>query len=203
MIRFLSTFAAILLAIPTAPAAPRTKEGDRPAAYFPTRVGDRWVYDEGNEKESVREVTAVEVKREETIVTVREPGRNATERLAVSAAGVRRLESNGFRLKDHWLLKLPAKEGDKWDFDYPSQRNEQGRGLRGEKGTVTVGPIEEVEVPAGKFRAVRLDIEVTSINGVEVPAVQFTSWYAPDVGQVKMTRGTDWTRVLKSFTPGK
>src|SRR5262245_1080923 len=202
MIRFLFSLAAILLALPAAPAAPRAQ--DRPATYFPTRVGDRWVYDDGKEKESVREVTAVEVKREETIVTVSEPGRKAVaERVSVSAAGVRRLEFNGFTLDGYWLIKLPAKEGDKWEFDYPNQRDGQGRGLRGEKGTVTVGPTEEVEVPAGKFRAVRLEIEVTAINGKAGPEIRYTSLYAPEVGLVKMTRGSEWTRVLKSFTPGK
>ena len=202
MIRFLLSLATILLALPVALAAPRAK--DRPTAYFPTRVGDRWVYDDGKENESVREVAAVEVKREETIVTVSEPGRKAVvERVAVSAAGVRRLEFNGFPLDQYWLLKLPAKEGDKWEFDHPAQRDGQGRGLRGEKGTVTVGPTEEVEVPAGKFRAVRLEIEVTAINGKAGPELRFTNWYALEVGLVKMTRGTEWTRVLKSFTPGK
>jgi hypothetical protein len=116
---------------------------------------------------------------------------------------VRRLEFNGFLLDQYWLLKLPAKEGDKWEFDTPAQRDERGRGLRGEKGTVTVGPTEVVEVPAGKFRAVRLEIAVTAINGDAVPEIRYTSWYAPEVGLVKMTRGTEWTRVLKSFTPGK
>jgi hypothetical protein len=60
-----------------------------------------------------------------------------------------------------------------------------------------------VEVPAGKFRAVRLEIAVTAINGEKVPAIRLTGWYAPEVGLVKMNRGTEWTRVLKSFTPGK
>jgi len=202
MIRSLFSLAAILLALSAAPAAPRAK--DAPAVYFPTRVGDRWVYDDGKEKESVREVTAVQVGRDETIVTVSEPGRKAVaERVAVSAAGVRRLEFNGFPLDGDWLLKLPAKEGDKWEFDTPAQQDERGRGLRGEKGTVTVGPTEEVEVPAGKFRSVRLEIAVTAINGKAVPAIRYTSWYAPEVGLVKVTRGEEWTRVLKSFTPGK
>ena len=154
MIRFLFSLTAVLLALPAAPAAPRTKDGDRPAAYFPTRVGAKWVYDDG--KELVREVTAVEVKRDETIVTVSEhrpKGAVVAERVSISAAGVYRLEFHGFPLDRYCLLKLPAKEGDKWEFDYPTQRDARGSGLRGEKGTVIVGPAENVEVPAGKYRA--------------------------------------------------
>jgi hypothetical protein len=206
MIRCLSSLAATLLALPAAPAAPRAKDGNRPAAYFPTRVGAKWVYDDGKETESVREVTAVHVQRDQTIVTVSEAGPKGAvvaERVAVSAAGICRLEFNGFPLDRYWLLKLPAKEGDRWEFDTPAQQDERGRGLRGEKGTVTVGPTEEVEVPAGSYRAVRLEIAVTAINGKAVPAIRYTSWYAPVVGLVKMTRGTEWTRVLKSFTPSK
>src|SRR5262245_24585960 len=138
MMRSLFSFAAILLELPAAPAAPRVKDGDRPAAYFPTRVGDKWVYDDG--KDLALQVTAGELKRDETIVTVSEhrpKGAVVAERAAVSAAGVYRLEFHGFPLDRYCLLKLPAKEGDKWEFDYPTQRDGRGRGLRGEKGTVT------------------------------------------------------------------
>jgi hypothetical protein len=198
-------FAAVVVTsvLPVTWAAPRPKDGL--AGYFPTRVGAKWVYDDG--KESVQEVTAVEAKGGETIVTVSEhtPKRaRAAEKVAVSAAGVYRVELSGSPIDRYCLLKLPAKEGDKWEFDVPRQPGDGQRGgIRGERGTVTVGPTEEVEVPAGKFKAVRLEIELTAINGEVVPAVRYTRWMAPEVGLVKMTRGTEWTRVLKSFVPGR
>jgi hypothetical protein len=188
---------ALLLGLPTSLAAPRPKEGDRTPLYYPTRMGAKWVYDDG--KETTLEVTAVELKGGETIVTVSEGGPKGAlhEKVAVSDKGVFRLERREYILDRFCLLMLPATEGKTWKFDYPQQGL-----LRGEKGTMTVGALEKIEVPAGKFTAVRVEIVVTAINGEPIDQ-RYTSWYAPEVGLVKMTQGTAWTKVLKSFTPGK
>jgi hypothetical protein len=59
---------------------------------------------------------------------------------------------------------------------------------------------EVVEVPAGKFTAVRVD-SVYSADGEEST---MSRWFAPNVGLVKMVHGGgSRTTVLKSFTPGK
>ena len=56
---------------------------------------------------------------------------------------------------------------------------------------------EEVEVPAGKSKCVRVD---AVFNGV-TPNVY---WYVPGVGLVKNTMGgRDIVATLKTFTPGK
>ena len=55
---------------------------------------------------------------------------------------------------------------------------------------------EEVEVPAGKFRAVRVEMEAGESTT--------TLWFAPQVGLIKMAgAGTDQVTVLKEFKPGK
>ena len=67
----------------------------------------------------------------------------------------------------------------------------------------TTGKEEEVEVPAGKFKAIRVEME-NVINGA---VFRTTYWHAPGAGMVKIVshdhkRG-DRVQVLKSFTPGK
>jgi hypothetical protein len=70
------------------------------------------------------------------------------------------------------------------------------------KLTFTAGPEEEVEVPAGKFKARR-------INGVgesDGMPVKCTRWVLPDYPTIKtvLWLGDDEiVEVLKSFTPGK
>ena len=73
------------------------------------------------------------------------------------------------------------KSGDSWDA---------GEGKR-----TVYGP-DEVEVPAGKFRALRVVWERGTVT--------YTSWYAPNVGEIKRTakHGDDpaaTVRLLKSF----
>jgi hypothetical protein len=64
---------------------------------------------------------------------------------------------------------------------------------------------EEVEVPAGKFKAVRVEA-VRAAGGREV---RYTTWYAPGVGVVKHVLGDEADRdnsqvqALKAFTSGK
>lgn len=62
---------------------------------------------------------------------------------------------------------------------------------------------EEVEVPAGKFKAVRVEAEA----GFPAPfaVTRTTYWHAPGVGVVKTVeqiKGGDRVEVLKAFTPG-
>jgi hypothetical protein len=65
-----------------------------------------------------------------------------------------------------------------------------------------MGREEEVEVPAGKFKALRVEAE----QELGANVFKSTLWYAPGVGLVKSvtnTNGTERVQVLKSFTPGK
>jgi hypothetical protein len=66
--------------------------------------------------------------------------------------------------------------------------------------TYTVGKVEEVEVPAGKFQAIRVE------EKTDVLLESATRWYAPGVGLVKAvsTLGkNEQIQVLKSYTCGK
>ena len=99
------------------------------------------------------------------------------------------------------MLKLPAKEGDSWSYESGG-----GDGPIAHKTTYTVGKEEEVEVPAGKFKAIRVDKELKYDIGNGPTTIKTSSWYATKVGLIKSVTNpgaTQTTMVLKSFTPGK
>ncbi|HVK17088.1 MAG TPA: hypothetical protein VM533_09065 [Fimbriiglobus sp.] len=183
---------ALLLAF--APAAPVPKVSKDAMYYFPTQVGTKLVYWVELTKTEVTElVEDAEVKDGEVIVTIRRSPETSAllkqEKLSVSAKGIMRLEESGQPVRPPvWLLKLPHEPGAKWDDD---ARN---------KSTYTVGAVEEVEVPAGKFKAIPVTRHWSMLN----TPVQTTDWYAPGVGLVKrVLRGGDrevTQLVLKSVT---
>ncbi|HEX3151677.1 MAG TPA: hypothetical protein VHR66_26635 [Gemmataceae bacterium] len=160
MRRTIATLQTLLLSVCAASAAPKPKDDGKPVLYFPSRVGTKWVYDEG--RETSFEVSAVEIKADVTIVTVdaiRPKGKSLHEKVSVSAKGVERIQFSNYEPFSYWLLKLPAKVGDSWDFDVAKQST-----LRGEKGTKTIGETELIEVPAGKFRAICVETVLKASN---------------------------------------
>jgi hypothetical protein len=144
----------------------------------------------------------VEVKKEAKVITVESTsGKDfrCTKQYALSEEGLFRLSHNEYRYDKPWcILKAPYRTDDKWVVDVVDHFGVGG------KSTHTIGKLEWVEVPAGKFRALRVETE----HDGEKPALTATSWYAPDVGQVKMVARSragkeEGTVVLKLFTPGK
>jgi hypothetical protein len=106
-----------------------------------------------------------------------------TTTIAVSGDGLIQVALNGEALaKPSMLLKTPLKAGTKWES------NAGGR--------YEATKEEEVEVPAGRFRAVRVEL----VQGDR----KMTLWFAPGVGQIKTVEaGSDRVHVLKEFKPGK
>jgi len=98
-------------------------------------------------------------------------------------------------------VTLPAsvKAGDTWtqDFTIEGTQSINGQDIAA-KGKVTFactgGPTESVTVAAGTFNAVRVDCKVdlaitVNLGGLPIPtnfSGNITSWFAPDVGMVKM-----------------
>jgi hypothetical protein len=185
----------LVVAASEAPAAPAPKGGEVPL-YFPTTVGDTAVYEttlRDLQYEHTERVTKVSKEGDGVRVTVEEKefGRPAREyEKLVSAAGVLHTQTFGQALDPPAPdLRLPAKAGDKWAWEAA-------------KGTTryTVVKEEEVEVPAGKFKAIRVEAEgPDSKSRSEV-------WWAPRVGLVKQVfdlgDNVQQIQVLKSFTPG-
>jgi hypothetical protein len=183
-------------------AAPALKNG-KDDLYHPTAAGAKRVYESrsgDNSYEYTEVVTAAEKKGDAYRVSVGRESAGEVSALAtveVSARGVFRLGTAGTELpKPLPLLKLPAKPGDTWESDPAAAKAGVGPTV------YTVGKEEEVEVPAGKFRA----IPVEAVRELKGRTFKSTSWYAPGVGLVKLVSSSgasERVQVLKSFTPGK
>ncbi len=190
------------------PAAP--KKDDRPALYFPVTVGAKWVYEEealsGSKSEVIDVVTRVERKGAARRVTVREErdGKVCARNMERFGRRARRLGRRRPSARSpRGAFKLPAKVGDTWEWEDTMDLR-----LPGPPQFVAVAnhcrtvAEEEIEVPAGKFRAVRVEIKAQVLT---IP-LQVDEWFAPGVGLVKMVNKSGdkvQTITLKSFTPGK
>jgi hypothetical protein len=173
---------------PIANAAPGPKGKD--AVWFPTKEGDTRVYEvrAGDKAESTYTdiVKKVEKKDAALHVTIHRDYPGSTPYvtiIAVTDEGLFRVTGNGKEFaKPIQLLKTPPKVGTKWELD---------GGARYE-----VTKEEDVEVPAGKFKAVRVE----HVNGDSTT----TLWFAPTVGLIKMAfGGSEQVTVLKEFKAGK
>jgi hypothetical protein len=162
------------------PAAPLPKHliPKDEAVCFPTRVGDRLV-STLNGGELVVVVTKVVKVADGVEVTQEFENADGTRThdmtVVASAAGLKVVRYSGKTLDEpFWYLKLPHAANNEW----PAGPNP---GLKN-----VTGGWEEVEVPAGKFRAVRVDRSDGSCF-----------WYAPGLGCVKWTNGkTNTSRQL-------
>ncbi len=76
------------------------------------------------------------------------------------------------------IIKLPADAGARWPGRPLTGGNAESIVVRGE---------EDIEVPAGKFRAIHVDHEITYANG---DGDVLSYWYAPGSGCVRMIERT-------------
>jgi hypothetical protein len=185
-------------------AAPVPPERRQSPLYFPTTVGTKWVYQLNDGREYTEVITGVEPVLGGAVVIVGAVAPDGKARPwyrhVVSERGLLR---EGIVLKSdrpQWLLKFPYKFGETWETG-----GEQGprEPIPSEKWTHTSDGEEEVTVPAGTFRALRVTSKGHGIPGcVLPPSGPSARWYAPRVGAVKMTMGkTVW--VLKEFDRGE
>jgi hypothetical protein len=194
----------LLVVVGSVGSAPRLK--DVPGgSYFPTTVGDRLVTEmryKTHTDEYTEVVTAVEKKDGAVVVSV---GREVDGKVSPQSSDVRVTDKGLFRMsllgtvydEPYCILKLPLKPGETWT-------SESASGGGAVKSTFKYKAIkeEDVEVPAGKFHAFRIEVDVDTRGR----ATHSTIWYDARVGVVKMEYGdgdSGYVRVLKSFTPGK
>ena len=178
-------------------ATPVPNPEEKTPLYFPIKEGTRLVY-QVRSRARTETIAKVEAKGEVFRVTV-ERGPNEKWKFVyeVSAKGVALVVGNGEELASpRPILKLPAKEGDKWT----AKENNVTY-------SYTVGKEEEIEVPAGKFKAIPITSEIViSGPGGKKGTLKETTWFAPGTGEVKRVvkspGGNESETVLKSITLG-
>jgi hypothetical protein len=175
-------------------AAPVPDDGLK-TRYYPIKSGTKWTYRTGG-KTFVVKIESVETKNGATVINiVTEEANgisNSYEKLLLSEKGVFRISSLGEKVEPPMcLLKLPAKPGMEWEAD--------AGGLVVKETHKLFGP-EEIEVPAGKYKAIRVESKVIYAN-LDEP-LRYTDWYVPGVGCIKSVRGESVTE-LEAFTPSK
>jgi hypothetical protein len=191
---------AIVLVLSLASAAPAPREADKPALYIPTKVGDKRVLAlVGSENEWTEVVSKVENKEGMKSITIESFWKfRSTEQYSLTEKGLFLVSFGDFRYSEPWcIVKAPYRAGEKWETDFTEF------GTRSQS-TYTNGDVEWVEVPAGKFKALRVETE----HQGKTPPTTTTIWYTSGVGYVKKVgRNGDgkeeFVVVLKSFTPGK
>jgi hypothetical protein len=201
MSRAITSLLAGLLALSTAPAAPIPLHlmPRKEPLYFPTRLGmESRSLINGKDQGGRDLVTAAEEDNGEVRVTINGGAKppEGTDWI-VSPKGVF-IARQGEEKYDPPLtiLKLPHTKDAKWEVDSVTK----GGTRQHPKGKFVARGYEDVEVPAGKFRAARVD--AIWEGGTEV-----VFWFAPEVGQVKRivehANGGGFTEELKTFSRGK
>jgi hypothetical protein len=186
--------ACALLLVASAPAAPVPPAPKTPPTYyFPTKVGTKLEYEEPS-RQLTMVVTAVADRAGTKVVSVGRVGKDETisplMTMCVTGGGLYRTERLGQKLDtpETWL-QLPAEVDSIWEYPVGNPAISPRPVAK-----MTVLGTEEVTVPAGSFRCVRVQRIEAGRSSV--------CWYAPDVGLVK-TEAAAWTEVLRSFTPPK
>jgi hypothetical protein len=136
------------------------------AEYFPLERGMSWTYQTSTGRAYVKRVVGSDGP-----CLIVQHGDTERHWIGVTDDGVRVHRSKGVRFDRPLLLfKFPLKAGDAWT----------GEAREGESTIAykfTTAGEEDVEVPAGKYRAVRIDWEMGASTG--------TTWLARGVGSVK------------------
>jgi hypothetical protein len=188
-----------ILLVGLAPAAPVPQKAPGPVTFFPTHVGDRLVHaiGDGEYVTVVTEVKEIDGGRRVTLSSLLNDGQTAHfHTVEVTPKGLLLLNAHGRVLPEPlWELRLNPKADATWQGRWPVFCN--GEIVYQDHEYTALG-WETVEVPAGKFRAIRVERE----SRLDQMTQRTTYWYAPGLGCVKWSsdgRGS----VLASFTPGK
>ena len=179
--------ALLACAAPLLPAGdkkPDEKKGtERPAPnYYPVQEGAAWHFNvtaNGNEAKVVNRIAKIEkidgvaLGRLEAVVNDKIV---ATEHVSQTDKGVFRHRYNGAVIDPPLpLLRYPVKAGDKWEGDLK---------VGADAGKYDcVASEEEVAVPAGKFKALKVVINVAEKGNT----LSTTYWFVNNVGFVRQT----------------
>ena len=176
---------------------------DAPVRRPEVRVGDSWTYRSTNvlEQGTYEHETRVSFVDDKVILAVstRKSDRKefdsswTLEWNAVTTYGglMYRPHSGLFRFP----LRIGSKHAVKYELLWPQRQVIESS----TDGSVTVAGWETVEVPAGRFRAIKLELESVIRGASHMPErVQITYWYVPDV-----RRWVKYQFYTRQFTGGE
>jgi hypothetical protein len=189
----------VVLAIGFTSAGERAAIGqDKSPDYFPLKAGTKWVFqvDQGGKKlkfsNQIAKVESTDGKSLALLETTVNGEVTETVHLAATDKGIFRHRINGIELTPPvCFLKYPLKKDDTWETE--STIGNEPLKIKGK-----VFDAEDVTVPAGKYKAFRVELE-TSAAGMRATT---TFWFAPDVGVVKQSAengGKTITAELEKF----
>ena len=169
--------------------------------YFPLQAGNEWQYEgnlngkEGKITMRIAKIETIDRRKLARLEGVVEGEIVTTEHLQQTEKGIQRHRFNGAEITPPLMvLKYPAKDGDKWSGEVSS--GDQKIKYSSEATE------EQIEVPAGKFKTIRVILKAEEKGQV----INTTYWFAKDVGIVKQTMNVgDFNALLelKSHKRGK
>ncbi len=164
---------------------------DTNTEWMPVGTGWKWEYCRTTNTDvvdEIREVISTE-KRDEALFVVQRTS-NLSQTFRKDATGLALIESGGAKhANPRYIIKPNMKQGDSWTWDAAGYVEKR-----------TVGKLQEITVPAGKFKALPVEFEYNQ-NGTVFR--KGTVWYAAGVGLIRIDSDGEDTQVLKAFTRGK
>lgn len=187
--------ALLLVAVPIVSAG----QSDMPIRRPEIRVGDSWTYrslnlfDRGTEEHETR-VTFADGKLILAVSTRKSDGKEFDSSWTP--------EWNAISSYIGWIyrpptgiLRFPLRVGDKYSIKFEVMRPRVSTATFHATGMATVSGWEWVEVPAGKFQAIKVDVDAVyqRLDDLSTHSRHFTFWYHPEVRR--------WVK-LRAVTPG-
>jgi len=167
-------------------------QSDRPVLPRPdVKVGDSWTYQRLGRKSNQpgRNTTRVTFVNDRVINTLTGKEQDATWTTDWNQVAAR---SGNVYMPHQGLLRFPLRVGDSYPvvFEMRAPRAGTGESHAKHESTATVVGWEEVEVPAGKFRALKVEIAGTfhRIDAGFSGSAKHVIWYVPEV-----KRWVKWT----------
>ena len=151
------------------------------------RVGDSWTYRSSNllapgTDEQQTRVSFVSDKAILVVSTLKSSGKEFDSSWTLEWNAV--TSHSGLIFRPHsGLFRFPLRVGDKYGASYDLLQPKVNTILNTASHEVTAVAWETIEVPAGKFRVIRLEQEarIEAADGSNAYQVKGTYWYSPDV----------------------
>ena len=165
--------------------------------YFPTKKGTKWIFTAGDGEITVTVEGTEKVGDVECAIFKKDyPDQTTREYYAVTDKGVslHKIDAQQtMEFKDNPIprVRFGTKKGDKWEWK-----------TEGQEGNYENAGEEEITVPAGKYKALKIVVSAKSGNN----EYKITRWYASGVGLIKEESAAgDQTRTmeLKKFEEAK